>query len=271
MRAASRDALAALRQHPALALGRTGANDVGLAEDLYEIADLLARNPQLRRTLGDPATAAEGRAGLAAQLLQGKIGQLAIEVTQTAVRQRWSSPWDLADALELTANDCLFAAAEAQQSLDEVEDQLFRFERILAAENALATLLDEPTAEAARRVSLLDSVLGQKVGPITTLLLQQAVANRRSRGITFAVRDLLNEASVLRERSVARVLSAVELSAHQQARLAAALGEIYGRAISVRAAVDPAVRGGLVVQVGDEVIDGSVAARLSTVRAALAS
>ncbi len=271
MRAASRDALASLRQQHAASEAKASAAELtSLAEDLYAIADVLIVQPLLRRTLGDPATDAAGRAAFAGQLLAGKVGAPAVTLTQAAVGQRWSSPWDLTDALELTANDSLFAAAEKQSALDEVEDQLFRFERILDAQTSLTTLLDEPTVLASRRVSLLSTVLADKVNPITKSLLQHAVASERTRGITAAVHDLLDEAAARRERSVARVLSAIPLTDEQQTRLAAALGEIYGRAITVRAAVDPAVRGGLVVHIGDEVIDGSVAARLLTVRAALA-
>jgi F-type H+-transporting ATPase subunit delta len=60
------------------------------------------------------------------------------------------------------------------------------------------------------------------------------------------------------------------LSDAQQERLAAALSEMYGRSISVRTALDPHVRGGLVVRVGDEIIDGSIASRFAEARAALA-
>jgi F-type H+-transporting ATPase subunit delta len=272
MPAASRDALVKLRENPALADAgaASSATLIELADDLFGIGSVLVGQPQLRRTLGDPATDPDGRAGLVARLLDGKVSALAIELTQAAVRLRWSSPWDLADSLELMANDSLFAAAESQNSLDEVEDQLFRFERILDAESSLTTLLDEQVVPASRRVALLEQVLGQKVGPITLSLLSHAVSSERTHGVTNAVHDLLDEASARRERSVARVLSAVELSASQETRLAAALTELYGRVISVRTAVDPSLRGGLVIQVGDEVIDGSVASRLANVKAALA-
>jgi F-type H+-transporting ATPase subunit delta len=92
----------------------------------------------------------------------------------------------------------------------------------------------------------------------------------RKRSVTLAIDDLLDEAAALRERSVARVMSAVELTDAQQARLGAALSEMYGRTISIRTAVDPAVVGGLVVRVGEELIDGSIATRLAAARSALA-
>ena len=155
--------------------------------------------------------------------------------------------------------------------LDDVEDELFRFERVLDSEDQLASLLDDSNVDAKRRVGLLDSVVAAKVHPLTTSLLEHAVESPNKRMLAVAVHRLLDLAGSRRSRSVARVLSATELTAAQQTRLAKALTEIYGRSITVLSAVDPSVRGGLVVRVGDEVIDGSVAARLASVRQALAS
>jgi F-type H+-transporting ATPase subunit delta len=273
MRAASRTALANLRQRQAAATGKgiSSAQLTAQAGDLYAVSDLLVDQPQLRRTLSDAATPADGRAGLVATLFTGKIGAPALELVQAAVRERWSTAWDLVDSLEHSADDTLFAAAERDNALDNVEDELFRFERILDAEPQLTTLLDEASVPAPRRLALLDNLVGAKVHPITKSLLDHALISQSNRGIADGVRGLLDEAAARRERSVARVTSAVELTVVQQDRLTAALGELYGRAISIRTDVDPAVRGGLIVRVGDEIIDGSVASRLNSVRAALAS
>jgi F-type H+-transporting ATPase subunit delta len=165
--------------------------------------------------------------------------------------------------------DVLLIGAEHDGSLDQVEDELFRFERILDSRSDLSSLLDVSTVPAKRRMQLLDSVLADKVHPITRELLEHAVTSRRRHAVSFAIDDLLDEAARRRERSIAKVVSAVELTAEQQARLAEVLGEQYHRSISVRVAVDPSVRGGLIVRIGDEVIDGSVATRLTEVRRAL--
>jgi F-type H+-transporting ATPase subunit delta len=272
LRSASRRALEALReQENSVFDGRVSADTLtGIAGELYAVADLLVAQPRLRRTLGDPATPAEGRAGLLEDLIGGKIGKHPLGLAKAAVGQRWSSPWDLTDALEGAGDDALFAAADKGHGLDQVEDELFRFERILQAEGELAGLLDEFTVEPQRRNSLLDSVLAGKVSPTTLALLRHAVASQRKRSIALAIDDLLEKAAARQERSVARVISAVPLSDAQQARLAAALTGMYGRAISVRTAIDPQVQGGLVVRVGDEVIDGSIATRFAEARAALA-
>jgi F-type H+-transporting ATPase subunit delta len=96
------------------------------------------------------------------------------------------------------------------------------------------------------------------------------VTSQRKRSVLLAIDDLIEAAGRRRERSVARVVSAIELTDRQQGELAERLSQMYGRRIDVRHAVDPSVRGGLVVHLGDEVIDGSVASRLTKIRSAFA-
>ena len=272
MRSASRQALASLREAQQSAIGaRVSADKLGsLAEQLYAIAGLLVGNPRLRRALGDPATHREARSELLRQLVEGKVESTALAIASSAVEQRWSSPWDLCDALESAGDDLLFAAAEKGKTLDRVEDELFRLERILQGNGDLLGLLDEQGVDPQRRVALLDALVDGKVGDTTLALLRHAITSQRKRSILQAIDDLLDQATARQERSVARVLSAAPLSDAQEQRLAAALSEIYGRAISVRTAIEPSLRGGLVVRVGDEVIDGSIATRLATARNALA-
>jgi F-type H+-transporting ATPase subunit delta len=273
--AASRQALAQLRERlnavlDALPRSADGANHKALAAELYSAAELLVSEPRLRRTLGDPSTDASARGELAKSLLRGKLSDEALDLVGTAVAQRWSSPWDLVDALEISADDTLLSAAEQQGKLDDVDDELFRFERILADGGELSAAFDEAGVEPARRIALLNSLLSGKVNPITLELLTHAVSSTRKRSLQLAIDDLIEASAARRARSVARVLTASELTSEQEARLGRALTDIYGRQISVRTAIDPNVKGGLVVRVGDEVIDGSVAARLAAARAALA-
>jgi F-type H+-transporting ATPase subunit delta len=270
--AASREALVRLRERLDALTARfsTGEGLTGLAQDLYAVVDLLVSQPRLRRALADPSTPAEGRADLAGGLFDGKVGASSVQLVRDAVGLRWSTPWDLLDALEAVADDGLFAAAEQEGALDNVEDELFRFGRILDAESSLATALDDASADAERRIALLRDVVGDKVAPTTRLLLEHAVGSQRKRTLAGAVDELLESAAARRERSIARVLSAVELTRGQQSRLAAALSDLYGRPIDIRTAIDPSVRGGLVVRVGDEVIDGSIATRLADARKSLA-
>jgi F-type H+-transporting ATPase subunit delta len=96
------------------------------------------------------------------------------------------------------------------------------------------------------------------------------VTSQRKRSVIHAIDDLLELAARRQERSLARVVSAVPLTDAQEQRLAERLSEIYGRQMTIRTAIEPSIRGGLVVRVGDEVINGSIAARLMNARQALA-
>lgn len=270
IRSASRRAITALREQGAPDRRASVATLTTLAEQLYAVADVLVSQPRLRRTLGDPATAPEGRSKLVETLFGGKIGTAALKVSKAAVAQRWSTPWDLTDALEGAGDDALFAAAEKDGQLDQVEDELFRLERVLASDGDLSGLLDELTVPPERRIALLDSLVAGKVTPISLALLHHAIASQRKRSILLAVDDLLQQAAARRERSIARVLSAVPLTAAQERRLAGALEQMYGRTMSIRTALDPSVRGGLIVRVGDEIIDGSIASKFTEARSALA-
>jgi F-type H+-transporting ATPase subunit delta len=272
MQAASREALTQLRKQVSSVVGRFSTTDglTGLAGELYAVADLLTANPPLRRRLADPASAAEQRTGVAHALLEGRINASALSIVDAAVSSRWSSAWDLVDGIETGGDDVLLAAADAEGVIDSVEDELFRLERILDAESALTTLLDEATVDPARRADLLDGLLEGKAHPVTISLVRHAVATQRRRSILLALDRLIEAAGARRNLSVARVVSAVELSDRQQGDLAAKLTALYGRRIEVRYAVDPSIRGGLVVRVGDEVIDGSIASRLNDIRNAFA-
>ena len=182
---------------------------------------------------------------------------------------RWSSPWDLTGAFETMGDDALLRAADQEGRLDDIEDELFRFERIVEASPRLATLLDEMSVPAARRTALLRDVIAGRVHPVTQALLEHAVASTRKRGIDLAIDNLLEAAAARRARSLARVVTAVPLTPQQENRLAAQLTDLYGRQITLRVAIDPSVRGGLVIRIGDDVIDGTVSSRLAAARAAL--
>jgi F-type H+-transporting ATPase subunit delta len=270
--AASRDALAdfTVELETILAAPTVGVERTVIATELYSVAALLGSQPRLRRSLGDASTDDAARARLGSGLLQGKISPVSVDIVAAAVRRRWSSPWDLTDALEIAGDETLLVAAEQAGQLDEVEDELFRFDRILQNSGELASALDESAVPAARRIALAESLLAGKVNPISLSLIEHAITSDRRRRLQASLADLLDASARRRDRSVAKVITASELTSAQSARLAAALTRIYGREISIRAAVDPQIQGGMVVRVGGEVIDGTVSSRLAAAREAMA-
>jgi F-type H+-transporting ATPase subunit delta len=156
--------------------------------------------------------------------------------------------------------------AERDGSLEDVEDELFRLARVLDSETRLRELLSDDARPVASRVELLERLVSGKVTAVTMDLLRQAVRLRRNRALDAVVNDLAELAAARRERSVARVTAAAPLTAEQEQRLAEALSRIYGRDVSVQVELDPDQLGGLVIRVGDEVIDGSIATKLAQAR-----
>ena len=241
-----------------------------LAGELHQVSRLLEVQPRLRRLLGDPSTATDRRTGFARSVLNGKISGSALNLVVEAVGLRWSNPWDLTDALSIIGDELLLDSAQSAGQLDNIEDELFRFGRILRAQDDLRGLLDEQSVPAERRIGLLNGVVGDKVDPVTLALLDQAVRSGRKRTIELAIDDLLERTAEVRGQSVADVSTAVALTDEQEQRLGAALSRLYDRTITVRTQVDPSIQGGLVVRIGNEIIDGSVAHRLAVIRAELA-
>jgi F-type H+-transporting ATPase subunit delta len=267
MQPASRAALAAARERlESRAEGASAQDRNRLGDDLASVAAVLGEQPVIRRYLADSAAPEQTRRDMIKTLFGAKVSPISLAVVGDVVSSRWSRPLDVVDGIEELAWQALLGLAEHDGSLDDVEDELFRFGRILVAQPRLETLLGDVTAPAARRVELLDTVLADRTRPVTRRLLEQAVRSPRRRSLDEIVEVLVDRAAARRERSVAHVTAAGSLSQRQEQRLLDVLNRIYRRSISLKVDLDPELLGGLVIRVGDEVIDGSVAARLGQAR-----
>ncbi|NLV56305.1 MAG: ATP synthase F1 subunit delta [Acidimicrobiales bacterium] len=161
------------------------------------------------------------------------------------------------------------AVIAAEDTLGEVEDELFRFARILEGDDALLEALSDPHIEPARRQQIVTDLLDGKAQPTTVNLVGLVVGNGRARELPDIVDALVALGAASREAAVAQVRSAVALSDDQTTRLAEALSRATGKSVEVKVTVDPSVQGGVVAQIDDTVIDGSVRRRLEQLRAAL--
>ncbi len=149
-----------------------------LAGELVSVAKMLDGELVVTRYLTLPSEDAAPRVRLLERLLSGKVGDPTLELLRAAVSERWSANSDLVDAVEHVARQALLEVAAREDRVDEVEDQLFRFARILEAQPRLAVLLGEYGAPAEGRVGLLRSVLQSATGRsnrITNSLLAQTV------------------------------------------------------------------------------------------------
>jgi F-type H+-transporting ATPase subunit delta len=163
----------------------------------------------------------------------------------------------------------LFEIARAEGSLDEVEDELFRFARSYEGSDALRNALTDDMVPASRRQAIVEDLLGGKATATTTQLVSMVVGSGRGRDLPAIIDQLVQRASSAKNLEVAEVRSAVALTADQQTRLAAALANATGKQVNVKVVVDPSVIGGIVATVGDTVIDGSVRTRLDQLKTRL--
>jgi F0F1-type ATP synthase delta subunit len=273
MRSASRTALGDLLK----AFGETAESldDEGLstlADDLTSVAGLLIHESAVTRHLTVQAEDAAPRVRLIERLVSDKVGQPALDVLKKAVSERWSAESDLVDAIELVARQALLTRAERAGQVDDVEDQLFRFSRILDAQPRLALLLGNYETAPDARIRLLRKVLdsaGAGVSPITAELLAKTVELLRGQSAEVAVQGLAEVAVARRGEVVARVSAASELSDAQQTRLTEVLSRIYGHPVTSQIQTDPELLGGLAITVGDEIIDGTLSSRLAAAQSQL--
>ncbi|MFE0511901.1 F0F1 ATP synthase subunit delta [Streptomyces sp. NPDC058964] len=271
MNGASREALAAARERLDALTDTTSVDAVRLADELAAVTALLDREVSLRRVLTDPAQAGEAKAELVRRLIGGQVSGETADLVAGMVRSRWSQPRDLVDALEELADIADLTAAQKAGTLDDVEDELFRFGRIVSSNTELRAALTDRKAGTSAKAALLRSLLGGRAKPATERLVTRLVTAPRGRSLEAGLESLSKLAAERRDRMVAVVTSAVPLSDTQKQRLGAALAKVYGRTMHLNLDVDPEVVGGIRVQVGDEVINGSIADRLEDAARRMAS
>ncbi|WP_106816107.1 F0F1 ATP synthase subunit delta [Microbacterium timonense] len=248
------------------ALGAASDVDLDVARELFAVARAVADSSQLSGALADSAAPADARRKVVTDVFGSAVKATTTSLLTTAVAERWSSADDLIDGIEELA---IRAAAVAEANAD-VEAELFAFSRTVADNAELELALGSRLGDASAKGALVESLLGGRASAASTLIAASLVQQPRER----RVRQLLSRATRIvadqRGRAVATVVAAAPLSAAQSERLAAALSQRYGTRVSLNTIVDPAVVGGLRVQIADDVIDASVSSRLADLRQRLA-
>jgi F-type H+-transporting ATPase subunit delta len=264
MQAASRESYHAAR-------AALGSPSIEAGEEILAFADLLAREPRLRRALADPSRKGDERAELASNLLTGKVSDAAIGPIATLAAGRWSAASELLEAAERLGVDALLAAAQGSGDLTEAEDELFRFGQIVIGDPKLAAVVGDSSVDPARRATVVRELLEGKAKPVTVKLAELSVRGFGGRNFTAGLTRLVELVAERREAEIAFVTVAEPLDEASESRLASSLTNIYGRKVSLKIIVEPAVLGGMSVRVGSDLYDGTVARRLADVRNALAS
>lgn len=266
MRASSQAALSAASERWEVSLRGSAERGQEFGAQLFLVADTLASSGSLRRSLTDPARDGQGKAKLVAQLFAGRLSEEVIDLVGGLVRSRWSADDDLGTAIDELAMSSVLASAQERGTLLEVEEELFRTERLLASDRELRSTLADRRIDADRRADLLDSLIADRAHDETRMLVRRLVGVPRASSLTSALRHIGELAASRRERLVANVTAAAPLTQAQEQRLGEILARAYGSAVQVNVGVDPEVLGGLRVQIGAEVIDGTMLTRLQDAR-----
>ena len=162
--------------------------------------------------------------------------------------------------------EALFRVVQAEGELDRVEDELFRFGKLLQSNHELKQALSDQTLDRTQRAKMLEELLHDKVSPHTLGLLTFIVVQGRARQLPQILEEVSQLAAEARNSVVAEVRSAVPLDDDQRKKLADALSKATGKNVEVKVLVDPTVIGGVVAKIGDSIIDGTVKRRLEELR-----
>jgi F-type H+-transporting ATPase subunit delta len=261
-RGASADAVAALTDE----LGTTvsGASQAAtVGDDLFTVASTVRAEGALRRFLTDTSIPSAAKQGLAGELFGAKVDGASATLLRSAVGRRWTTSRDLADALEHLGVVATVTSADADTA--RLADELFTVAQAVKANPELRDALSDPARTAADKAGLLDSLLAGKALPATIALAKQSLAGSY-RTVSAALAEYQKVAAEVHGQGVATVRVARALSEAEVTRLAAALSQQYGRPVHLNLLVDPSVLGGIRVEIGDDVIDGTVSSRLDDAR-----
>ncbi|HBJ72292.1 MAG TPA: F0F1 ATP synthase subunit delta [Actinobacteria bacterium] len=245
---------------------RSSAGFDVLAQELFSVADLLGREKLLRNALADAGQSEQARVALATEVFSSRVSELATQVLVDIIGDRWSTDGDLVLAIEELATQAAFAVADTNDQLDSTEEEIFLFGRAIDESSTLQMALTDPSSSAQTKAAIVRDLLAGRATAATEQVLAYTVGHLHGRRIDSVIENLCDLAARQRQRVVAEVRVARPLDADQTRRLADVLSRINGRTVRLNVAVDPSVLGGVYVKVGDEVIDGTIAAKLEQAR-----
>ncbi|MDR6866458.1 F-type H+-transporting ATPase subunit delta [Microbacterium resistens] len=261
MGSATTQALAASSQALAAAQGIT----LDGAGELFSAARTVGETSALSGALADPSAPVDARKAVVSHVFAGFSAPVQ-DVLRAAVSERWSNAAELIDGIEeLAVRATAIAAPEA-----DIEGELFSVLRLVAANPELELALGSRLGDGAAKGTLVQTLVGGRVSPATALIITSLVRQPRERRIRQQLSRAMRIVSAQRDRIVAMVHTASPLSAQQRTRLTDLLARRYGHQVALNEVIDATVVGGLRVQVADDVIDGSLSARLAGLRQKLA-
>jgi F-type H+-transporting ATPase subunit delta len=242
--------------------GASAATASELSSHLFFAAEVFASKTALRRAFTDSSRDDSSKVALVKDLFGSKISASASDLLGSIAGLRWSAAGDLVIVIEQLAIEAEATAANADGALDRVEAEFFEVSRLVADNFELRKALVGNGSVDAKRVLIAD-VLSKSASASTVKLAVALVTSLRGRSIEAAFADYLFGLANRRNRLIALVRVATEITEAQKTRLAAAIEKQVGQPISVNIQVDPSILGGVSVKFADELVDGSISNRLA--------
>lgn len=264
----------------------------GLAADLEAIDHLVQSNATLRSALTDTSISGAPRRAFLLDLLDGRVSDPARRLAAfaasivgaphvpaaldwAAIRARHAAEGRHYDETPLSLTQSRqrvggFATAVDEDlshaELESLEDDLFRFARIVAATPALrAALVDRDLAVEARQ-GLATQLLEGKVQPSTISLVRYVIAGGRARDIVGTLNWLVEQTARARGWRIARVRAAAPIEDAQQSTLSDSLTVLAGAPVELQVIIDEALLSGAVIQIGDLQVDATARGRIDALR-----
>ena len=235
------------------------------AAEMSAVVDALDSSATLRRAVTDPGTPEVARRALVHGLLDGKVDKAVVDLVAESATLRWAGGRTFAAALERQAVRAQLITADRRGQLEDTEDQLFRFARLVESNPALRNMLGDRAIDLKKRQELVGGLLEGRATESTVALAKRAVAARERR-FGHTIEGYVTLAAAQKNRAVATVRVTKPLSSDQRERLRAALRTKIGREVAIQEVIDPGILGGVRVELGDEVFEGTVSDRLESAR-----
>ena len=234
-----------------------------VSSELFSIVTVLDSSIALRRALSDFARDEASKVALSKQVFTAISNGQAFTVLATMVGLRWSSPRDIGDVLELLGVETLSVAVEKEAQLEQLESELFAFAQIVSKNPELRATFALRSATEVKKSDLVSALLSGKALQASIDLISFLVDHPRGRNLESGLNEFADIISARKARMIAHVVSASALSPDQVSRLTTALTKMLGHEIRVNVSIEKEVVGGLSIRIADELIDGTVIARLA--------
>ena len=241
-----------------------------VSAELFNVLLSLQSSGALRRAITDPARDHDAKSALVTDLFGKSLSQSTLDLMIQLVALRWSKTSDVVHAVEQLAVEAEATAANSDDSLDQVEEELFAFSKVLVANNDLRQVLNSSLDSGDHKAELIKTIFGGKYKPSSVRLLEQLVRVLQRRSIELALLAFIDGVTARHNRLRAVVRSRIELTSTQREKLASTLTKQMGQPVHISVEIDASVIGGVEVRFDDEVIDGTISNRLAEASRALA-